>query len=103
MTIPHFTAEASLHKATTNYHAKAIFDHGSQKARVQALPRLRAPRCPMVCDILFVEGRTFTQCRFECPGSGGGGGGDGGDGSDCKRVCMKMTDSERVCDQMCGL
>lgn len=98
MTIPSFTAEASLYKTGGNYrtHISGSLEKG---LRLQALIGI-APQpfgCQLICERVFENGVSFERCRVECPDGGGG----DGDFLGCRERCLGMGLSQFECMRLC--
>jgi hypothetical protein len=99
MTIPSFTAEASLYKTDGNYRTNGSgpLEKG---LRLQVLTGI-APQpfgCQLICERVFENGVSFERCRVECHDDGGGG---GGDSLNCRAPCREMGLPQSECLRLC--
>jgi len=97
MSMPNFTAEASLYATTALYRTATV--GGSMTDGRAILPQLRSTGfCMADCDFNSTDPLSNAACKFDCLNDGGGGGGPSGPGGpSCKPSCGPCVDGTRLC------
>jgi hypothetical protein len=96
MTMPTFTADASLYRSGSHYRMAMTVDRVAGGPNV--LPQLRSIGfCMADCDYNIGDPLSNAACKFDCLGQGGDGGPSGPPTQHCRPSCGPCIDGTRVC------